>query len=78
MEAEQQEQFYLSPIANPLANDTMRAKLLKLVRHLNKDKKLKRGVKDVVKSIKKGARGLCVIAADVSPVDVVSHIPGQC
>jgi len=78
MEAEQQEQFYLSPIANPLANYTMRTKLLKLVRHLNKDKKLKRGVKDVVKSIKKGARGLCVIAADVSPVDVVSHIPGQC
>jgi len=56
----------------------MRAKLLKLVRHLNKDKKLKRGVKDVVKSIKKGARGLCVIAADVSPVDVISHIPILC
>ncbi len=55
----------------------MRSKLLKLVRHLNKDKKLKRGVKDVVKSIKKGARGLCVIAADVSPV-VISHIPILC
>jgi len=61
-----------------MANDNMRSKLLKLVRHLNKDKKLKRGVKDVVKSIKKGARGLCVIAADVSPVDVISHIPILC
>ena len=56
----------------------MRSKLLKLVRHLNQEKKLKRGVKDVVKSIKKGSKGLCVIAADVSPVDVISHIPLLC
>jgi len=56
----------------------MRSKLLKLVRHVNKEKKLKRGVKDVVKSIRKGSKGLCVIAADVSPVDVISHIPVMC
>jgi H/ACA ribonucleoprotein complex subunit 2 len=56
----------------------MRSKLLKLVRHVNKEKKLKRGVKDVVKAIRKGAKGLCVIAADVSPVDVISHIPVMC
>ncbi len=56
----------------------MRSKLLKLVRHVNKEKKLKRGVKDVVKSIRKGSKGLCVIAADVSPVDVISHIPVLC
>ncbi len=68
----------MSPIANPLSNDTMRSKLLKLVRHVNKEKKLKRGVKDVVKAIRKGAKGLCVIAADVSPVDVISHIPVMC
>ena len=61
-----------------MANDTIRSKLLKLVRHLNQEKKLKRGVKDVVKSIKKGSRGLCVIASDVSPVDVISHIPILC
>jgi H/ACA ribonucleoprotein complex subunit 2 len=56
----------------------MRSKLLKLIRHVNKEKKLKRGVKDVVKSIRKGSKGLCVIAADVSPVDVISHIPVMC
>jgi len=39
---------------------------------------LRRGVKDVVKAIKKGAKGVVVLAADVSPVDVISHIPVLC
>jgi H/ACA ribonucleoprotein complex subunit 2 len=46
-------------------------------------KQLKRGVKEVVKSIRKGAKGyefiikisVVVMAADISPVDVLSHIP---
>ena len=52
MEGEQ-EQYYLSPIANPLANNTLTHKILKLTRYLNREKQLKRGVKDVVKAIKK-------------------------
>jgi H/ACA ribonucleoprotein complex subunit 2 len=48
------------------------------VRHLNREKALKRGVKDVVKAIKKGSRGIVVLAADISPVDVISHIPVLC
>ena len=72
------EEYYVTPIANPLSNDTLRNKILKLVRHLNRQKKLRRGVKDVVKAIRKGAKGICVIAADVSPVDVISHIPVLC
>jgi H/ACA ribonucleoprotein complex subunit 2 len=47
-------------------------------RHLNRAKKLRRGVKDVVKAIKKGEKGICILAADVSPVDVISHIPVLC
>ena len=72
------EEYYVTPIANPLSNDTLRNKILKLVRHLNRQKKLRRGVKDVVKAIRKGAKGICVIAADGSPVDVISHIPVLC
>lgn len=74
----EEEKFYLSPIANPLAGDTLRNKILKLARHLNREKNLKRGVKDVVKGIRKGAKGICVLAADVSPADVISHIPVLC
>ena len=78
MEQNPTDNFYNSPIANPLANDSLRTKILKLVRHLNREKALKRGVKDVVKAIKKGSRGIVVLAADISPVDVISHIPVLC
>ena len=36
---------------------------------------MKRGVKEVGKSIRKGFHGICILAADVSPVDVISHLP---
>lgn len=74
----EEEKFYLSPIANPMASEAIRNKILKLSRHLNREKNLKRGVKDVVKSIRKGAKGIVILAADVSPVDVISHIPILC
>jgi H/ACA ribonucleoprotein complex subunit 2 len=51
-----------------------------------KHKTLKRGVKEVVKSIRKGgiptsakdSPGIVVLAADISPMDVISHIPVLC
>jgi H/ACA ribonucleoprotein complex subunit 2 len=52
-----------------------------------KNKSLKRGVKEVVKSLRKsplaaasGAAvpGIVVLAADISPMDVISHIPVLC
>lgn len=61
-----------------MASDQIRNKILKLSRYLNREKNLKRGVKDVVKAIRKGAKGIVILAADVSPVDVISHIPILC
>lgn len=43
-----------------------------------KNKLVRRGVKEVVKSIRKGAKGLCILAGDISPIDVISHIPVLC
>ena len=52
-----------------------------------KHKSLKRGVKEVVKSLRKSstpassggeAPGVVVLAADISPMDVISHIPVLC
>ncbi len=52
-----------------------------------KNKSLKRGVKEVVKSLRKsqpatasgGATpGIVVLAADISPMDVISHLPVLC
>lgn len=35
-------------------------------------------MKDVVKAIRKKEKGIVILAADVSPVDVISHIPVLC
>ena len=43
-----------------------------------KEKKLKRGRKEIQKAIRKNVRGVMVLAADISPVDVVSNLPVLC
>ncbi|KAG4306022.1 hypothetical protein PORY_000010 [Pneumocystis oryctolagi] len=58
----------LSPIAHPLASK----KLKKKVKHVQ------RGVKEVVKALKRGEKGLVVLAGDISPIDIISHLPVLC
>jgi H/ACA ribonucleoprotein complex subunit 2 len=48
------------------------------VRKCSKEKKIRRGVREVVKSLRKDFKGLVVFAGDVSPIDVISHIPVFC
>ena len=43
-----------------------------------KGKMVHRGVKETVKAVRKGAKGVVVIAADISPIDVLSHLPILC
>ena len=70
----------ISPIAQPLAGEKLTKKLLKLVKKVAKadSKKLRRGVKECVKYIRKGETGLCLIAGDISPIDVITHLPILC
>ncbi|KAI9845151.1 MAG: snoRNA-binding protein [Sclerophora amabilis] len=77
----------LVPFANPLADDKVQKKVLKSVKKAAKNKSLKRGVKEVVKSLRKStstaaavgkAPGVVILAADISPMDVISHIPVLC
>ncbi|MCJ1404012.1 snoRNA-binding protein [Xylographa trunciseda] len=79
----------LVPFANPLADEKVGKKVLKSVKKAAKNKSLKRGVKEVVKSLRKSAPatasaagapppGVVVLAADISPMDVISHIPVLC
>ena len=56
-------------IASPLADEKLTKKLHKLVKKASAAKALRRGVKEVVKAVRKGASGLCIIAGDISPVD---------
>ncbi|GAA5851662.1 hypothetical protein JCM9279_002536 [Rhodotorula babjevae] len=65
----------LAPIAQPLAVKKTGKHVLKLVKRASKSRHLKRGVKEVVKSIRKGEKGIVVLAADISPLDILTHIP---
>ncbi|XP_016458064.1 H/ACA ribonucleoprotein complex subunit 2-like protein [Nicotiana tabacum] len=73
----------IAPIAKPLAGKKLSKRTFKLVRRATEHKCLKRGVKEVVKSIRRGNKGshclvgncrLCVIDGNISPVDVITHV----
>ncbi|KAK6132121.1 hypothetical protein DH2020_034146 [Rehmannia glutinosa] len=77
-EREKKKMLALAPIAKPLASKKLCKRTLKLVRRAAEQKCLKRGVKEVVKSIRRGNIGLCVIAGNISPIDVITHVPILC
>ncbi|XP_050152559.1 H/ACA ribonucleoprotein complex subunit 2-like protein [Malus sylvestris] len=68
----------LASVAKPLAGKKLCKRTLKLVRKAAEHKCLKRGVKEVVKSIRRGQKGFCVIAGNISPIDVITHVPILC
>jgi H/ACA ribonucleoprotein complex subunit 2 len=99
---------FLSVIAKPLADEKLYKKILKLSKKAAKGKQIKRGVKEVVKALRKNVKGcaaaaapialqplpgaarpsrppsppphrsICLLAGDISPVDVITHIPVVC
>ncbi|KAF8059994.1 NHP2 [Scenedesmus sp. PABB004] len=69
---------HVAVIAKPLADEKLSKKVLKLSKRAAKRKQIKRGVKEVVKAIRKNTKGICVLAGDISPIDVITHIPIVC
>ncbi|KAF5835597.1 nucleolar protein [Dunaliella salina] len=69
---------FCSKIANPLAKEKLCKKILKLCKKASQRKQTKRGVKEVVKALQKKQRGICILAGDISPIDVLSHVPIVC
>ncbi|PWY77545.1 L30e-like protein [Aspergillus heteromorphus CBS 117.55] len=79
----------LVPFASPLVEDKAAKKCLKSVKKAAVNKCLKRGVKEVVKALRKSPvpaanakigipNAVVILAADISPMDVISHIPVLC
>ena len=73
-------QLYRCPISTPFSSD--KPKLTKKLYSLifkavanNKKRGIVKGIKDVTKAVRKGSKGIVVIGADVSPFDVISHLP---
>lgn len=67
-----------APIAHPMADKKLTKRALKTVKKATKHRHVKRGVKEVVKGLRKGEKGLVILAGNISPVDVMSHIPVLC
>ena len=72
----------ISPIAKPMASEKVTLKLISLTSKLAGNNLVRKGVKAVNKFFRsdelKKNKSICVLAGDVSPVDVISHIPILC
>ncbi|CAK5011247.1 unnamed protein product [Meloidogyne enterolobii] len=69
----------VNPISQPLASRKLAKKLYKLVKKSAKEKgSLRHGLSDVMKAIRKNEKGILILAGNVSPIDVYSHIPALC
>jgi H/ACA ribonucleoprotein complex subunit 2 len=67
-----------SPLARPLAEEKLTKKVLRTAKKAAKKRHVKRGVREVVKALRKGEKGIVLIAGDISPIDVITHIPVLC
>eukprot|EP01100_Stratorugosa_tubuloviscum_P012931 TRINITY_DN628_c1_g1_i7.p1 TRINITY_DN628_c1_g1~~TRINITY_DN628_c1_g1_i7.p1 ORF type:complete len:239 (+),score=144.82 TRINITY_DN628_c1_g1_i7:211-927(+) len=77
-EAAKQIEVILSVVAKPLADPTLCALLFKFVKEAHSTKGLICGVRAVAKAIRTGKQGLVILAGNVSPIDVISHVPVLC
>jgi len=68
----------LSPIAKPLADLKLTTRGLKLARKAAKARCIRRGVKEVLKAIRRKEKGVAIFAGNISPVEVIAHIPILC
>lgn len=61
-----------------MAGRKLTKKLFKLIGHAAKVKAIRRGIKEVVLALRKGDKGVVVLAGDVFPVEVIAHVPLLC
>merc|ERR1711963_472042 len=70
---------HVSVIAKPMASKKLAKRLYKCIKKGMKQKTyVRNGLKDVQSRIRKGEKGLVVFAGDVTPVDVMCHLPAVC
>ncbi|XP_072033675.1 H/ACA ribonucleoprotein complex subunit 2-like protein [Amphiura filiformis] len=68
----------LNSIANPLASKKLTKRIYKTIKKASSNKSLRTGIKEVQKYLRKGEKGFVVIAGDVTPIEVVCHLPAVC
>ncbi|XP_069693798.1 H/ACA ribonucleoprotein complex subunit 2-like protein [Periplaneta americana] len=71
----------VSPIAQPMASAKLTKKIRKLIKacvSLEDKSYFRNGLKDVQSGLKKNERGLVIFAGDVTPVEIMCHLPAVC
>lgn len=71
-------QVPLIAIASPLAGHRLTKKIGELITKSADQKQLIYGVKDTGKALKKSENGICVLGGNVTPMDVITHLPAMC
>ncbi|TKR63516.1 hypothetical protein L596_027334 [Steinernema carpocapsae] len=79
---------HANAIAKPMADKKLNKKILKLVKKAAAEKSMKQGVSDVHREIRKAVEankgkdtpidGMVILAGNVYPIDVYSHVPAWC
>merc|ERR1719450_386056 len=70
---------FVSVIAKPMASKKLTKKVYKVIKKGSKHKTFVRnGLKDVQSRIRKGETGLVIFAGDVTPIEVMCHMPAVC
>ncbi|XP_005175913.1 H/ACA ribonucleoprotein complex subunit 2-like protein [Musca domestica] len=70
---------YVNAISQPMASKKIAKKCYKLIKKAMKHKTyLRNGLKDVQTRLRKGETGLVIFAGDVTPIDIMCHLPAVC
>ncbi|RZC37245.1 Ribosomal L7Ae domain containing protein [Asbolus verrucosus] len=70
---------HCSVIAKPMASKKLTKKCYKLIKKAAKHKTyLRNGLKDVQRRIRKGETGIVIFAGDITPVEIMCHLPAVC
>ncbi|KAL0265624.1 UNVERIFIED_CONTAM: hypothetical protein PYX00_011337 [Menopon gallinae] len=66
------------PIAQPLASANTVRRIQKIIKETRQTPKLHRGIKHCQKAVMRCSKGLLILCADITPMDLITHLPGIC
>lgn len=65
-------------IASPLADENTTKRLQKIIKDRRGTPDLHRGIKHCQKKLLDNAKGILVLTADTTPMDLITHLPAIC
>lgn len=63
---------------SPLADAVLTQELLDLIHQASQRRKARKGLNEVTKAVARGDTNVVILAADVNPIAIVLHLPGEC